>query len=119
AQELITDLRARLDALAGQDFGPLTVTQAEDFSYLDPVDGSVTVHQGLQIHFKQGARLVLRLSGTGTAGATLRVYMERYAAGPEGLTQDAQAALAPVIAATDALSDLKTRLGRDGPDVVT
>ncbi len=119
AQDLITDLRARLDALAGQDFGPLTVTQAEDFSYLDPVDGSVTVHQGLQIHFKQGARLVLRLSGTGTAGATLRVYMERYAAGPEGLAQDAQSALAPVIAATDALSDLKTRLGRAGPDVVT
>ncbi len=119
AQDLITDLRARLDALTGQDFGPLTVTQAEDFSYLDPVDGSVTVHQGLQIHFKQGARLVLRLSGTGTAGATLRVYMERYAAGPEGLAQDAQSALAPVIAATDALSDLKTRLGRAGPDVVT
>ncbi len=119
AQALITDLRARLDSLSGQGFGALTVAQAEDFSYLDPVDGSVTLHQGLQIHFKQGARLVLRLSGTGTAGATLRVYMERYAAGPEGLTLDAQSALAPVIAATDALTDLKTRLGRAGPDVVT
>lgn len=119
AQALITDLRTRLDGLSGQDFGALTVTQAEDFSYLDPVDGSVTLQQGVQIYFKQGARLVLRLSGTGTAGATLRVYKELYAAGPDGLTLDAQTALAPVIAATDALTDLKTRLGRNGPDVVT
>lgn len=119
ANALIADLRARLEALPGQVFGGLSVARAEDFSYLDPVDGSVTRQQGIQIYFEEGARLVLRLSGTGTSGATLRVYMERHAAGPDGLTRDAQDALAEVIAATDALTNLKTRLGRTGPDVVT
>ena len=119
ANALIADLRARLEALPGQVFGGLSVARAEDFSYLDPVDGSVTRQQGIQIYFEEGARLVLRLSGTGTSGATLRVYMERHAAGPDGLTRDAQDALAEVIAATDALTNLKTRLDRTGPDVVT
>ena len=119
ANALIADLRARLEALPGQVFGGLSVARAEDFSYLDPVDGSVTRQQGIQIYFEEGARLVLRLSGTGTSGATLRDYMERHAAGPDGLTRDAQDALAEVIAATDALTNLKTRLDRTGPDVVT
>ncbi len=119
AQALIAGLRSRLPGLPGQVFAGLRVTRAEDFAYHDPVDGSHTAQQGLQIFFEQGARLVLRLSGTGTAGATLRVYMECYAAGPEGLARDAQEALADVIAATDALTDLKTRLERAGPDVVT
>jgi phosphoglucomutase len=119
AQALVADLRSRLPSLPGQVFAGLRVARAEDFAYHDPVDGSLTAQQGLQIFFEEGARLVLRLSGTGTAGATLRVYMERYAAGPEGLARDAQEALADVIAATDALTDLKTRLKRAGPDVVT
>ena len=119
AQALITDLRMRLEALPGQVFGVLHVERAEDFSYLDPVDGSVTRQQGIQINFKEGARLVMRLSGTGTAGATLRVYMERHVADADGLTSDAQDALAEVIAAADAMTSLKTRLQRKGPDVMT
>ncbi len=119
AQSLIADLRARLDTLPGQVFGTLTVARAEEFSYLDPVDGSLTQKQGLQIHFDEGARLVLRLSGTGTSGATVRVYMERHTAGPDGLTRDAQEALAEVIAANEAITDLKSRLNRNQADVVT
>lgn len=117
AETLMGDLRARLDKLAGEPAGPLTVTTAEDFSYTDPVDGSVTTRQGLQIMFDGGARLVLRLSGTGTEGATLRVYMESFSA--ERVDQDPQAALADVIAAAEALAGIKERLGRDAPDVVT
>lgn len=119
AHALIDDLRTRLGELPGQVFGALTVAQAEEFSYLDPVDGSLTQKQGLQFHFAEGARLVLRLSGTGTSGATLRVYMERYASGPEGLTLDAQDALSEVIDAVFALTDLQNKLNRDRPDVVT
>ena len=119
ANALITDLRAQLGSLPGQVFGPLTVARAEEFSYLDPVDGSLTQKQGLQIHFAEGARLVLRLSGTGTSGATLRVYMERHEARAEDLTRDAQDSLSDVIAAMQALTELKTRLNREGPDVVT
>lgn len=116
---LIDDLRSRLDALAGAEIGPLTVRSAEDFSYADPVDGSVTTHQGIQIAFSEGARLVLRLSGTGTAGATLRVYLEQFTPGPDGLDHDPQDALADVIAVCDALTNLKARLGRTRPDVIT
>jgi phosphoglucomutase len=117
AETLMADLRGRLDKLAGTPAGPLTVTTAEDFSYSDPVDGSVTTRQGLQIMFEGGARLVLRLSGTGTEGATLRVYMESFAA--ESFDQDPQAALADVVAAAESLAGIKARLGRDMPDVIT
>jgi len=117
AEELIAVLRARLDKLAGLPAGPLVVTEAENFSYTDPVDGSVTAGQGLQLRFEGGARLVLRLSGTGTEGATLRVYMESFAT--ETFGKDPQIALADVIAAAEALAGIKTRLGRAEPDVVT
>ena len=119
AAALIEDLRSRLDALAGAKFGPLTVSSAEDFSYADPVDGTVTTNQGIQITFAEDARLVLRLSGTGTAGATLRVYMEQFKPGPDGLDNNTQIALEDVCAACDALTDLKGRLGRTQPDVIT
>ncbi len=119
ATTLVEELRAGLDRLAGARLGVLRVRTAEDFSYSDPVDGSVTTKQGIQIHFVEDARLVLRLSGTGTAGATLRVYLERVVAGPEGLAADPQAALAEVIAAAEELCMFKTRFGRAAPDVVT
>ena len=119
AHALMEDLRARLDRLEGQTFGALRVAEAEDFSYTDPVDGLVTARQGIVVSFDGGARVVLRLSGTGTAGATLRVYLERYVAGPEGLQQDPQTALRGVIDAAEALCALHARLGRTAPDVVT
>ena len=117
AEALIADLRGRLDKLAGLPAGPLTVTQAEDFSYTDPVDGSVTAAQGIQIMFEGGARLVLRLSGTGTEGATLRVYMESFES--TDFDMDPQTALGDLVLAAEALAGIKIRLGRDAPDVVT
>jgi phosphoglucomutase len=97
----------------------MTVQTADDFAYTDPVDGSVSQKQGVRVIFSDGSRIVYRLSGTGTEGATLRVYLERYAAGPEGLDLDAQEALAPVIRAAHALAGIAEHTGRTAPDVVT
>ena len=119
AETIMADLRARLTGLAGQAAAGLVVTGADEFAYTDPVDGSVSRGQGLRIFFAGGARAVLRLSGTGTEGATLRLYLERYVPGPEGLAQDPQAALAPIIDAVEALAGICQRSGRAGPDVVT
>ncbi|GAB4271627.1 MAG: alpha-D-glucose phosphate-specific phosphoglucomutase [Pararhodobacter sp.] len=117
ANALMDDLRATLPGLAGRSAGPLTVAEAEDFAYTDPVDRSVSTGQGVQIHFEGGARAVLRLSGTGTEGATLRVYMERFDA--VDFAQDPQSALAPVIAALETLAGIAARTGRTAPDVIT
>ncbi|MDV7269748.1 alpha-D-glucose phosphate-specific phosphoglucomutase [Thioclava sp. A2] len=119
AEALLRDLVDRLDGLNGQSFQGLTVSGADEFSYSDPVDGSVSAHQGVRILFEGGSRVVLRLSGTGTEGATLRVYLERYVAGPDGLDADPQEALAPIIAATEEITGLKARTGRARPDVIT
>ncbi|PVH27958.1 alpha-D-glucose phosphate-specific phosphoglucomutase [Pararhodobacter oceanensis] len=117
ANGLMDDLRAALPDLIGREVAGLVVQSAEDFSYTDPVDGSTAARQGIQISFEGGARVVLRLSGTGTEGATLRVYLERFDARDFG--QDPQAALAPVAAAIEALAGIKARSGRDAPDVIT
>jgi 4-alpha-glucanotransferase len=119
AEALMDDLRARLAALPGQSFGGLTVESADDFAYHDPVDGSTTSKQGVRIGFAGDARAVFRLSGTGTEGATLRVYMERFEADPAKHGLDAQEALADVIAAARAVAGIGERLGREGPDVRT
>ncbi|PYF13054.1 phosphoglucomutase [Rhodobacter viridis] len=119
ANAILTDLRDRLGTLKGMQVQGLVVVDADEFSYTDPVDGSVSAHQGFRILFEGGSRAVLRLSGTGTEGATLRVYLERYAAGPEGLTEEPQEALAPIIAATEEIVGIKARTGRKGPDVIT
>jgi len=117
AEALMAELRAALPGLPGRAAGPLTVETAEDFAYTDPVDGARSTGQGVQIGFDGGARAVLRLSGTGTEGATLRLYLERHEDTP-GAT-DTQAALAPVVAAVEALTGLAARTGRRVPDVVT
>jgi len=117
AQSLINDLRDALPSLAGTVAGPLRVSRAEDFSYADPVDGSTATAQGIEIVFDGAARAVVRLSGTGTEGATLRLYLERYSA--RELTLDPQTALAPVIAAVEAVTGLGARSGRRAPDVIT
>ena len=119
AERIMAGLRDRLMALPGLVVQGMTVAAADDFAYDDPVDGSVSTGQGLRVGFTDGSRLVLRLSGTGTEGATLRLYLERFAAGPEGLDEDVQAALAPVIAAAEELAQIRGISGRDGPDVVT
>ena len=119
ANALIRDLRAGLPALPGAAFGALTVERADEFAYDDPVDGSHSAGQGLRVFFKGGARAVLRLSGTGTAGATLRVYLEALETDPAALHHDPQAALADVITAIDAIAGIAKRTGRAGPDVIT
>jgi phosphoglucomutase len=119
AQALIQALGERLPGLAGTRLGGRLVAQADDFSYTDPVDCSVSKNQGLRIIFEDGARIVYRLSGTGTTGATLRVYIERYEADPALLAQDTQAALADLIATARELARLREFTGREQPDVIT
>ena len=119
ANALLADLAGRLDTLKGLSVEGMTVESADEFSYHDPVDGSVSNHQGFRILFEGGSRIVLRLSGTGTEGATLRVYLEKYVAGPEGLDRDAQEALKPVIAAVEKIVGIARATGRTAPDVIS
>ncbi len=119
ANTLVADLRAKLPELAGQTLAGLTVVQADEFAYDDPVDGSHTAGQGIRVMFESGARVVLRLSGTGTQGATIRVYLERLETNPDLLQQEAENALADVIKAADLITEISTRTGRTSPDVKT
>ncbi|EEW25524.1 alpha-D-glucose phosphate-specific phosphoglucomutase [Rhodobacter ferrooxidans] len=119
ADAMMAALRASLPNLPGQGIEGMVIQAADDFAYTDPVDGSVSRAQGVRIIFDGGSRIVLRLSGTGTEGATLRLYLERYAPGPQGLDLDAQAALAPVINAAHELAGIAAFTGRVAPDVVT
>jgi phosphoglucomutase len=117
--DLIAALRARVPGLAGQRLGDLAVEHADDFSYRDPVDGSVSEHQGIRILFEGGGRIVYRLSGTGTEGATLRVYLESYEPNLARHDRDTQAALAPLIRIADQLAQIRERTGRAAPSVIT
>ena len=119
AEALMADLRAGLAGLPEQSFAGLTVSAADDFAYTDPVDGSTTTGQGLRVFFQENARAVFRLSGTGTVGATLRVYLERFEDDPARLDGDPQVMLAEVVAAAGEIAGIAGRLGRDGPDVRT
>ncbi|MFZ1660443.1 MAG: alpha-D-glucose phosphate-specific phosphoglucomutase [Paracoccaceae bacterium] len=119
AEGVMQQLRMQLSDLPGKTLHGMTISTADDFSYADPVDQSVSKGQGLRVVFTDGSRLVLRLSGTGTEGATLRLYLERYVGGPVGLDQDVQLALAPVIGAAEDLAGIRARTGRSGPDVIT
>ncbi|GLS87594.1 alpha-D-glucose phosphate-specific phosphoglucomutase [Cypionkella aquatica] len=119
ADAMMAELRGALATLPGTTLEGLTVQAADDFAYTDPVDGSISKAQGVRILFEDGSRIVLRLSGTGTEGATLRLYLERYAAGPDGLDLDPQMALAPVIRAAHTLAQIESFTGRVAPDVIT
>ena len=119
ADAMMAALRDSLPALPGRQIEGMTISGADDFAYSDPVDGSVSLKQGVRILFADGSRIVLRLSGTGTEGATLRLYLERYAPGPDGLHHDPQEALAPVIRAAHALAGIAAHTGRTEPDVIT
>jgi phosphoglucomutase len=118
ANALIERLRRRLPELPGQRFGEFEISSADDFAYTDPVDGSVSAHQGIRIGFANDARIVYRLSGTGTEGATLRVYLERFEPDPVRHALAASAALAPLAAAGVALAAIDEMTGRKGPSVV-
>lgn len=119
ADKIITSLRDKLAELHGQTIGELTVERADEFAYLDPVDGSQSAGQGIRIAFKGGARAVFRLSGTGTQGATIRLYLEQLETDPTRLHQDPTDALVHVRDAALALSQLIEITGREKPDVIT
>ena len=119
ANGLMIHLRESLDALPDTKVAGLSVTEADEFTYLDPVDGSVSAGQGIRIYFDGGGRVVFRLSGTGTEGATLRVYLERLETAADALDQDPQVALAPVIEAAQTIAEISKRTGRTEPDVIT
>ncbi len=119
AESLIDDLRERLPTLPGQELGGRRVEYADDFAYTDPVDGSRSEHQGLRVGFSDGSRIVYRLSGTGTAGATLRVYVESFEPNPATQNRDTQEALAELVATAEKLARIRDRTGRAAPSVIT
>lgn len=117
AADLMDHLRGLLGSLAGKAFGPYIIEKADEFSYTDPVDGSVSERQGIRIFFTDGSRIVFRLSGTGTVGATLRVYFDQYE--KERLDMDMQTALGELIAIAGQVADIRAYTGLKEPTVVT
>ncbi len=119
ANGIVEHLRSQLPALPGKTFGEYTVSYADEFSYEDSVDGSISRNQGIRIGFTNGSRIIFRLSGTGTVGATLRIYLERFEADASKHDQDAQVALAELISLAEQFCEVKKRTGRTGPNVTT
>ncbi len=119
ANRLMADLRSSLPGLVGQSLGPRQISLADDFAYTDPVDGSVSKNQGVRLLFDDGARVIFRLSGTGTEGATLRVYLERFEADPACQDVPVQAALAELAAVAEQVAGISVRTGMTGPSVAT
>jgi phosphoglucomutase len=119
ADELMNNLRQQFGSLLGKSFGSHHVQFCDDFSYTDPVDHSVSTSQGIRVGFEDGSRVVFRLSGTGTEGATLRVYLESYEPDPARHHLDAQAALADLIRIAEDIAGIKKYTGRDKPSVIT
>ncbi len=119
ANTLMTNLHAQLPTLKGRKFGVREVEYSDDFSYTDPIDGSVSNNQGVRIGFTDGSRIVFRLSGTGTQGATLRVYLEQYEADPTKHHLDPQEALADLIAIAEQVAQIRTFTGMEKPTVIT
>ncbi|MEG3641543.1 alpha-D-glucose phosphate-specific phosphoglucomutase [Magnetococcus sp. PR-3] len=119
ANQLMADLRGNFAALAGQSHEGLTIKLADEFAYTDPVNGASTSKQGVRILFEDGSRIVFRLSGTGTSGATLRIYLERYEPQANKQDRDAQEALADLIRIADTIAGVKKHTGRDKPTVIT
>ena len=119
AGAIVAELRGRLGALPGLKFAGLVVESADDFAYHDPVDGSVSSGQGIRVLFQGGSRVVFRLSGTGTEGATLRIYIERYEPDAARHGEETQAALAGLVQAAEEIAGVKARTGRAAPSVIT
>ena len=119
ADAMIAELRARLAALPGTEVGALCIEAADDFAYLDPVDGSESRNQGVRILFEGGSRIVFRLSGTGTSGATIRVYIERYEPDDGDLGRETGDAIADLVDAVETIAGITRHTGRTAPDVIT
>ena len=119
AQTLMSELKASLSELPGQMINGLIVVSADDFAYTDPVDRSDSANQGIRLFLEGGSRIVYRLSGTGTEGATLRVYLERFEDPAGTLDADASIMLAELANAADEIAGIHRLTGRAAPDVVT
>ncbi|AZN98709.1 alpha-D-glucose phosphate-specific phosphoglucomutase [Mesorhizobium sp. M9A.F.Ca.ET.002.03.1.2] len=119
ASALVDELRAKLASLPGTSVRGMKIVGADDFAYHDPVDGSTAKNQGIRVLFEGGSRVVFRLSGTGTSGATLRVYIERYEPDKSRHDLDTQEALADLIAAADDIAGIRSHTGRAKPSVIT
>jgi phosphoglucomutase len=119
AEGLMEHLRSRLSALPGSQFGNYTVNYADDFAYTDPIDGSISKNQGIRIGFSGGSRIVYRLSGTGTVGATLRVYLEAYEPDPDKHTLETAEVMQPLVQIATELAEIEARTGRSEPTVIT
>lgn len=119
ANRLMDNLRTALSTLTGKQLGQYEVKYADDFSYTDPVDGSISQKQGVRIGFTDGSRIVFRLSGTGTQGATLRVYLESYEPDPARHNLDTQQSLSALIQLASELAQIRELTGREKPTVIT
>jgi phosphoglucomutase len=119
AEALFAALREKLPTLAGKSIEGMRILAADDFSYTDPVDGSRSDRQGIRILLEQGSRVVFRLSGTGTEGATMRLYLERYVADPAQHGVPTQEALAPLVALAENVAQIVAMTGRERPDVIS
>jgi phosphoglucomutase len=119
ANGIMDHLRQQLPSLTSQTFGDYTVKYADEFCYEDSVDGSISDHQGIRVGFENGSRIVFRLSGTGTVGATLRIYLEKFEADVSKHDQDAQIALAELTELAEKFCEIKQRTGRTAPNVIT
>ncbi|MEN8762526.1 MAG: alpha-D-glucose phosphate-specific phosphoglucomutase, partial [Thiogranum sp.] len=119
AGQLMDALRKASGSLTGKRYGDYEVAFSDDFSYTDPVDGSISEHQGIRIGFTDGSRMVFRLSGTGTEGATLRLYLERYEPDPERQSLDAQDALSELIGISEEIARIRHHTRREAPSVIT
>lgn len=119
AGQLMDALRTANGSLTGKRYGDYEVAFSDDFSYTDPVDGSISEHQGIRIGFTDGSRMVFRLSGTGTEGATLRLYLERFEPDPERQSLDAQDALSELIRISEDIARIRHHTQRDAPSVIT
>lgn len=119
AHEMISQLKAKISALPGQEILGVKVTSADDFEYIDPVDNSKTTAQGVRIYLENGGRIVFRLSGTGTQGATLRVYLDCFQQDSALLAQETQQALSELIKIAESVAGIKQFTGRTQPDVIT
>ncbi|NNC38081.1 MAG: alpha-D-glucose phosphate-specific phosphoglucomutase, partial [Hyphomonadaceae bacterium] len=119
AERVIDNVRSKLASLVGRSFEGETISKADSFSYTDPVDGSVSENQGLRIEFESGSRFVIRLSGTGTVGATLRLYLEKYEPPNGDLEQGTQSALGSIIGISDQIAQIQSTVGREKPSVIS
>ena len=119
ANEIMDDMRMMSADAAGKFYGNYEVETFDDFKYIDPVDKSESAHQGIRVLFKDGSRIVFRLSGTGTQGATIRIYIEKYEPNVARHDVDPQEALAELIEIAEEISHVKAKTGRKAPDVIT